>query len=130
MSLVAEEPQSTLFDINTRKINPYWIDPAAPLLVPQNPLHFHAHKLQLLLARMEVQAEKNGAQFNSANYFNALEKFTSLCEAINKGAKSIDEVPNARSVANTGDAGAAPGMGETTPPSLDTGISPDNPAAG
>src|ERR1044072_9848802 len=58
MSGVAlDEPQKTLFDIRTKAISPYWIDPTQDLLIPINPLHFEAHKCQLLLAHLEIQAE-------------------------------------------------------------------------
>lgn len=126
--------QGTLLDTTTREINPYWIDPAQALLVPVNPDHFEAHKLQLLLQRLDKQAEHKPAQFSSANYIAVLEKFTSICKQINKGdsaARGEDEdddlderdmvASRNQEAAATVGAGAALGVG--------AGISADNPLA-
>lgn len=127
---VAVENKPQLFDTNTREINPYWIDTAQPLKIPVNPLHYHAHKLQLLLARMDRQAENNPAQFNSGNYLKILTEFTSTTEAINKGASSIDEIHESGSVDPDRHDAAAEEMGDTTSAGMDIGISADNPFAG
>lgn len=124
-----ESNQSLLFNVDTKEINPYWIDPAQPLQVPVNPLHFYAHKLQLLLARMDKQSEKNPAQFNSANYLSALKNFTEVCEGINKGKTNIDEVLGSGDLGESGDERTTPAMGSGTASGVDSGISPDNPLA-
>lgn len=125
------EKKPALFDIDTREFNPYWVDPAQPLLIPKNPLHFHAHKLQILLERMDKQLEKNPAQFNSATYMNALKKFTEIVEGINNGKTSIDEILDNGGVAPTAlDDGTTPEMGPGIASSVDSGVSSDNPLAG
>lgn len=124
-----ESNQGLLFNVDTKEINPYWIDPAQPLQVPLNPLHYHAHKLQLLLARMDKQSEKNPAQFNSANYLSALKQFTKICEGINKGKTNIDEVLGSGNMGESGNEGTAPTVGPGIAPSVDSGVSPDNPLA-
>jgi len=95
--------QATLLDINTRQFDAYWVDPQQPLQVPTNPLHFAAHKYQLILARLDVQAAKNPAQFNSGNYIQIMEKLEKLWETINKQDGFKNETMDARSVATGGD---------------------------
>jgi hypothetical protein len=85
---VMDEPQTTLLDLKTITISPYWVDPKQDLIVPVNPLHYKAHKLQLLLQRLDFQAEKNGAQFNSSTYLAVLNEYTKCIELINKGETS------------------------------------------
>lgn len=124
-----EAPQSKLFNTETKSINPYWIDPDQPLLVPVNPLHYQAHKLQLMLTRMELQSSTNAAQFNSANYNAMLTKFTEICQAINDG-KTANDLSEPRVMGENGDPGSAPAMGEGNAPSVGPGVSADNPTAG
>ena len=124
--MVADQPK--LFNTDTREINPYWIDPSQPLQVPKNPLHFEAHKLQILLARLERQAETNPAQFNSTNYINTLDRFTKLCEAINTG-KNLDEVLGSDDLAGGRDGSAADELGEGNASSVGVTVSADNPTA-
>jgi len=122
--------QETLFDIRTKEINPYWVDPSQPLRVPKNPLHFEAHKMQLLIERLEMQQERAPMQFNPSHLFLALQKFSALCEAINKGATSVDEVLDEAGVAKNWDEGTTPGMGDTVAAGVDPGVPADNPLAG
>lgn len=75
--------QATLLDVSTKQFDPYWVDPQQPLQVPNNPLHYAAHKYQLILARLDQQAVKNPAQFNSGNYIAIMEKLEKLWEKIN-----------------------------------------------
>lgn len=122
--------QTTLLNLESKAISPYWVDPFQPLQVPKNPLHAYAHKMQLLMERLENQSQTNPAQFNSTNYFRAVEKYTSLCEAINEGVTSVNEVLDTPGMAQDRDSGAAPTMGQGEASSLDFGVSPDNPLAG
>lgn len=88
--LVAGE-QATLLDVSTKQYDPYWVDPQQPLAVPNNPLHYAAHKYQLILARLDQQAVKNPAQFNSGNYIAIMEKLEKLWEQINgKTPENLD----------------------------------------
>lgn len=125
MTKVIEKP--TLFNLNTKTITPAWIDPTEPLKVPENPLHYQAHKLQLMLERMDAQAQNNPAQFNSSNYLNMLDKFTTICEAINNGKKSIDDILDTKPVEESRNDRATPEMGDRTPDGVDSGVSTDNP---
>ena len=125
MDAVMEAPQKSLFNIETKAIDPYWIDPLQPLLVPVNPLHYEAHKLQLLLARLEIQSRNNPAQFNSQTYIATLNRFTEICKEINKSAAN-----DAGNLAENGIAGAAQALGNGNAAGLGARISTDNPLAG
>lgn len=109
--------QAQLLDLETREFDPFWVDPNQPLQVPINPLHFAAHKYQIILARLERQAAKNPAQFNSGNYILIMEKLEKLWEAINDGktSKALDE----GNVAGVGDARGARANSNVKPISLD-----------
>lgn len=80
--------QATLLDVSTKQYDPYWVDPQQPLQVPNNPLHYAAHKYQLILARLDSQAVKNPAQFNSGNYIAIMEKLEKIWQQINGTAEN------------------------------------------
>lgn len=128
MNPVAEEKQNALFDTTGREFNINWIDEKQPLFIANNPLHWKGHKLQILIARLERQAQSNPAQFNSRNYIEAVNELEKVMIAINEGADNdlLDE----GKVASDRDTSAAPAVGTGNAPSLDNGISPDNPTAG
>ena len=127
-TVVDERGQTALLDTSGKQFNAMWVDEKQALFVPNNPLHFKAHKLQVLLARLDKQAERNGAQFNSTAYIAALNEYTRCCEAINRGENAILDEESVDSE-RTGRS-KAPQMGEGTPASVDLGISADNPFAG
>lgn len=128
--MMTEAIQAGLFNLNTKELTPYWIDPNQPLIIPRNPLHWQAHKLQLLMARLDTQAEKNPAQFNSKNYIDALNAYTRCVTLINKG-KTSDEVLDAGGMdPESTEQGDTPEMGAGTSDSVGAGISADNPFAG
>lgn len=124
-----ETGQATLLDLDSRELNAYWVDPAQPLIIPVNPLHWKAHELQMLLQILKKQALKNPAQFNSKNYIDTLTEYTRCITLINKGEK--DEALDTRGVVGER-AGReqTPAMGERTPVSVGSGVSADNPFAG
>lgn len=124
MEPAVEEKQNTLFDLSGKEFNAYWVDEKAPLFIPNNPLHWKAHKLQILVNRLEVQAQKNPAQFNSKNYIDALDELTKLLNQISERAE--DELDKGR-LAESRDGSAAPAMGEGIAPSMVAGVSADNP---
>ena len=64
-----ENEQPTLFDLSGKQFNINWVDEKQPLFVANNPLHWKGHKLQILIARLERQAQNNAAQFNSNTYY-------------------------------------------------------------
>jgi hypothetical protein len=129
-SLTERQPQqTTLLDLSSKELNAYWVDPAQPLIIPLNPLHWRAHELQLLLQILKVQAQNNPAQFNSKNYIETLNEYTRAVQAINDG-KTADELLDKGEVGGGGDAGAAPKMGDGDAAGVDSGISADNPLAG
>lgn len=120
----SEENQSTLFDLTGKEFNAYWVDEKAPLFIPNNPLHWKAHKLQALLSRLEIQAQKNPAQFNSKNYIDVLNELERLMTQITE--RPDDELDEG-AVASIGDEGAAPTMGEGVATSVGVGVSTNNP---
>ncbi len=134
MATETEVDQTALLDTNTKAINPYWLDPNQPLLVPVNPLHYAAHKYQIILARLDRQAERNPAQFNSGNYIAIMEKLEKLWERINKGETTTDE-PNTPTPNDSGamgglSGGAPAAVGQAAPAGLDNGVPPQNPFSG
>jgi hypothetical protein len=121
--------QATLLDINTKDLNPYWVDEKQPLKVPVNPLHYEAHKYQILLNRLDIQAAKNPAQFNSGNYIQVMDKLSRIWDAINRG-ETLSEVLDKSRVGQDRQPSAAAGVGETATPGLGLGVSADNPITG
>ena len=117
---VAEQEQAALFDLSGKEFNLMFVDAHQPLQVFNNPLHWKAHKLQVLIARLDKQAERNPAQFNSANYITAMNELEKCMEKINA-------VYDQGGLAEDGDAETAPEVGEGTTPSVDSRVSADNP---
>lgn len=117
--------QTTLLDLDTKKFNPYWVDEKQPGIIPKNPLHYKAHKLQILLARLDKQAASNPAQFNSKNYIDALNEWSRVTELINKGAQTDEQATtdNDRSVDDVPER-AAPTLGKPRPVGVGAGVSP------
>lgn len=127
---VDTDEQTTLLDLESKELNPYWVDPKQPLLIPYNPLHWKAHELQLLLQILKKQAAKNPAQFNSKNYIDTLNEYTKCVTFINEG-KTADEVMESGELDISGAGRSkAPQMGEGASSSVDSGVSADNPLAG
>lgn len=118
--------QPTLLNLDTKEITPDWVDPNQPLLVPVNPLHYTAHKYQIILAQLDRQAKNNPAQFNSGNYILIMEKLEKLYEQINNGETSL-AVHDKGNLAKDGDEGAAPAMGKGNAVGVRLGVSADNP---
>ena len=119
--------QPALLNLETKNISPYWVDPEQPLKVPVAPVHFEAHKLQLILERLENQAERNPAQFNSGNYLSILNKLAVLWERINNGETNVlDE----GEVASSRDGAGTQIVGATIPLGMDSGISTNDPTPG
>lgn len=121
--------QATLLNIDTKELNAFWVDPSQPLLIPVNPLHYAAHKYQIILQRLDLQAQKNPAQFNSGNYIAIMEKLEKLWESINNGEKSI-AVHDEGALDENGDSIPAQEMGNPATISMGVGVSADNPLAG
>lgn len=126
-----EQTQTALLDLTGAEFNVMWVDEGQALFVANNPLHWKAHKLQVAIQRMDKISEKNPAQFNATAYFAALDKLGELMEQINIKQKAMsDEQSNGSAeVANYGDEGAAPTVGARNAPSVDSGVSADNPFA-
>lgn len=119
--------QPALLNLETKNISPYWVDPNQPLKVPVAPLHYEAHKLQLILERLENQAERNPAQFNSGNYLSILNKLARLWERINNGET---EVLDEGGLAENGNESGATEVGARIPLSVDSGVPTNDSSAG
>lgn len=108
-----------MFDLSGKEFNAYWVDEKAPLFIPNNPLHWKAHKLQILISRLDKQSERNPAQFNSKNYIDALNEFEKLIAEITRKAGG-DENLDEGSMAGFGDDSAASPNGKIEPISMDS----------
>lgn len=119
--------QAAMLDLNGELYNAMWVDSKQPLFIPDKPLHWKAHKLQVLLARLDKQAEQKPSAFSSANYIVALNEYTKCINQIKLGANDgeqldeggVDQFPAGRKEEAAMGAGVAPGV--------DPGISADNP---
>lgn len=121
--------QTTLLNVECKEITPNWVDPKQPLKVPINPLHYYAHKLQVLLERLDVQAKTNPAQFSPKNYIETLNAYTRCIEGINEG-KSVDEVLDEEGVAaSLSEKRGTSVLGNTATDGLDSRIPTDDPFA-
>jgi hypothetical protein len=115
----AEEAQSTLFDLSGKEFNAYWVDEKAPLFIANNALHWKAHKLQTLITRLEVQQQKNPAQFNSKTYIDALNEFERLIGEIKEKGLNGENLGSGN-VAGERIPGATPVHGNLEPISMDS----------
>lgn len=120
--------QGTLLELSGEKLSPYWIDLNQELFIPDNPLHYEAHRLQLLLARMEKVFEFKPTHFSSPGYVQILEKYTQLCKEIKKGV--TDGADDEGKVGDTWDEESEAEMGQGERSSVGSGISADNPFTG
>jgi len=118
--------QTPLFDTTGKEYNINWVDEEQKLFIPNNPLHWKAHKLQLLIQRLDNQSKNYPTQFNSKNYIEILNEYERLCFAIQDHENGLDK----RRMDQNRESTAAPEVGAATSDSLDSGISPDNPFAG
>jgi len=125
---IETEAENTLFDLDHKSLNAYWVNPEQPLIIPNNPLHWRAHELQLLLDILKKQASKNPAQFNSKNYIEALNEYTKAVQQIKEG-KTAHEVFEPTTVAGDTTSGEDL-LGDQTPSSLGVGVPANNPFAG
>lgn len=80
--------QTPLLDLTGKDFNIMWVDEKQPLFIPNNPQHFKAHKYQVLLSRLDKQAQNNPAQFNSTLYKVTLDEYIKLVEEI--GEQALD----------------------------------------
>ena len=124
-----ENEPETLFDLSALEVQVKLPNENKILFIPLKPVHHKALKLQNLINTMEVQAAKNGAQFNSRNYLDALNSFTECAEEIRKeierGSDLVTGVMAA--VGNEGTAGAD---SEIKPISMGFGVPAKNSLAG
>ena len=128
--VIEESGQVAMLDLDGKEYNAYWVDEKQNLFIPNNPLHFKAHKLQVLLARLDNQAAKNPAQFNSKNYIDALNEYTRCIKMINEGLTDDEVLDKGGMDSERAGNSKAPHVGEGASSSLDLGISADNPFAG
>ena len=123
--------QTTMLDLAGEYIPADWVKADQALFVPDNPLHYEAHRLQILLALLDRQAQTKPGQFNSASYITVLEKYTTICKQIKeKGAADDEEILDKGGMGSRGNDEATTSVGHREPASLDPGISTDNPLAG
>lgn len=106
--------QTPLLDLTGKEYNVMWVDEKQALFIPNNPLHYKAHKYQVLLSRLDKQAQNNPAQFNSTLYKATLDEYIKLVEEI--GEQALD----ARIVAAGGQSDGSTGNGEGKPLSMDS----------
>ena len=126
-TVIEETGQTTLLDLDGKQYNAYWVDEKQPLFIPNNPLHWRAHKLQVLLDRLDKQAAKNPAQFNSRNYLDTLAEYTKCVTAINEG--KTDEILDEGRLDSDSPRSKAPEVGDRDASGVDSGVSADNPLA-
>lgn len=122
--------QTALLDLSAKEYNAYWVDPQQPLIVPNNPLHWKAHELQILLGILKTQAGKNPAQFNSRNYIDTLAEYTKCVTLINKGATDETVLDEGSMDVERTLRSKAPAMGEGATLGMGAGVSTNNPLAG
>lgn len=106
--------QTPLLDLTGKELNAMWVDEKQALFIPNNPLHFKAHKYQVLLSRLDKQAQNNPAQFNSTLYKATLDEYIKLVEQI--GEQALD----AAIVATGGQQGTTPADGDIEPIGMDS----------
>lgn len=116
--------QASLLNLSGREVYADFYDAKTPVFLPDNPLHFKAHKLQILVDRLESQAVKNAAQFNSKNYLEAVD---ALMECYKQIREQLNDDMDARDMASGGNQEGARTVGNGVAPGVGAGISADNP---
>jgi hypothetical protein len=125
-----DERQAGLLDVSGEKYNVNWVDEKQPLFVPNRPLHFKAHKLQVLLGMLDKQAQNRPTAFNSTNYLNVLNEYTKCVEIIRGGKpdeRSNDQPVDASAMGGVGYSGTTPAMGGPATPGMGSTEQADNP---
>lgn len=128
---VADPPQpTTLLDLEGELLNANFVDENQPLFIPSLPLHWKAHKLQVLLARLDKQAAniRNGSSFNSQSYLQILNEYVKTIDQI-KAGKTKDDTNDSGEMGNSGTNAQKAAMGQRDASGLDSGVSADNPFA-
>lgn len=123
-----ESPQQALFDTSGKQYNVNFVDQNQPLFIPNNPLHWKAHKLQVLLSRLEKQSATNPAQFNSRTYIDTLSAYEDAIEKIK--LKEDQNGMDSGEVATGGESPTAQEVGTRITLGMGNGVSADNPLAG
>ncbi|WP_299376763.1 hypothetical protein, partial [uncultured Kiloniella sp.] len=111
-----DQPQQALFDTSGEKYNINFVDQNQPLFIPNNPLHWKAHKLQILLARLDKQSTSNPAQFNSRTYIDTLAAYEEAIEKIKQ--RALNENMESGSVDRVGNGSSAKVHGDIEPISM------------
>lgn len=125
----SEPEQTALLDLTGKEFNPMWADETTPVFIANNPLHWKAHRLQIMLDRLEKQMQSNPAQFNATVYVRTLDNLTTIMEEINgRAAKPVLE-PTTVADGVSESSGSAE-VRERITDGVDSGISADNPFAG
>ena len=124
--VLEETSQTALFDLTGKQFNINWVDEKQPLFVANNPVHWKAHKLQIMIARLDKQSANNPAQFNSNVYYQAVNELEKLMTQINQGVTTSENM-DAGDVAEGGNGSPEEAMGARATSSMDVGISADNP---
>jgi hypothetical protein len=131
MNEVATEPatqeQISLLDLNGRQVYAEFYDSKSPVYIPDNPLHFKTHKLEIMVKNLEMQSIKTASAFNSKNYLDIVNELMACYEKIREVS---DEVLDAQRLAASRDEGATRAVGERVAAGVGAGISTNNPLAG
>jgi hypothetical protein len=122
------QEQTTLLDLGGKQVFRDFYDDKTPVFVPNNPLHFKAHKLEILVKNMETQSIRNPAQFNSKNYLDAVDSLMACYEKIKE--MYDEQILESGGVAAGGNQSGARAVGQGNAPGVGVGISANNPLAG
>lgn len=124
-----EEKQPPLLDLSGEHIDMNFVDDHQPLFVPKNPLHWKAHKLQVLVLRLDKMAanSKNANSFNAQSYLQILNAYIEAIEQIKKGV--TDEPSDDAGTMGDVSEDTPQTVGQRKPAGLGAGVSSDNPFA-
>lgn len=122
--------QTSLFDLSGRKLNLNFVDENTTLYIPNRAKHWKAYKLQQMIRRLETQAERNPAQFNSGNFMEILNQFEKIVGEIHAETESSASGLGSPEVASDGNEERPHEVGERIALGVHTGVSADNPLAG
>jgi hypothetical protein len=124
-----DDQQTALLDLDGQELNAMWVDESQPLFIANNPLHWKAHKFQLIVARLEKQAVNNPAQFNSTSYINAVDKLGALMEQI-KGGQNGQVLESGKVDGGLPEYRGSEVSSEGKPDGVDSDVRPYNPFTG
>ena len=115
--------------IPEKEVDVTFVDFDQNLKIPKDLLVYKARELQVVIEKYKKILQTTPNAFNMTSYNKALDSYIETVDALKKG-KTVDELLDSGKVEKSGDSSTTSPVGEGDAPSVDPGISSDNPITG